>query len=46
MAKFCIHCGKPLEDGEVCNCQDNVTTTLIMKLQTQTLATQNLTLIL
>ena len=26
MAKFCIHCGKPLEDGEVCNCQDNVTT--------------------
>lgn len=21
MAKFCIHCGKKLEDGEVCNCQ-------------------------
>ena len=23
MAKFCIHCGKKLEDGEVCNCQAN-----------------------
>lgn len=23
MAKFCIHCGKPLEDGEVCSCQQN-----------------------
>ena len=21
MAKFCIHCGKPLEEGEVCSCQ-------------------------
>lgn len=21
MAKFCIHCGKKLEDGEVCNCR-------------------------
>lgn len=21
MAKFCIHCGKPLEEGEVCTCQ-------------------------
>ena len=24
MAKFCIHCGRPLEEGEVCNCQSNV----------------------
>lgn len=23
MAKFCIHCGKPLEEGEVCSCQQN-----------------------
>lgn len=21
MAKFCIHCGRPLKDGEVCQCQ-------------------------
>ena len=21
MAKFCIHCGRKLEDGEVCHCQ-------------------------
>ena len=21
MAKFCIHCGRKLEDGEVCTCQ-------------------------
>ena len=24
MAKFCIHCGKPLEEGEVCTCQEAV----------------------
>lgn len=24
MAKFCIHCGKKLEEGEVCSCQANV----------------------
>ena len=24
MAKFCIHCGRPLVEGEVCNCQSNV----------------------
>lgn len=23
MAKFCIYCGKPLEEGEVCSCQKN-----------------------
>lgn len=23
MAKFCIHCGKPLEEGEVCSCQQD-----------------------
>ena len=21
MAKYCIHCGRKLEDGEVCTCQ-------------------------
>ncbi len=26
MAKFCIHCGKKLEDGEVCACQANTQT--------------------
>lgn len=24
MAKFCIHCGKKLKEGEVCDCQANV----------------------
>lgn len=24
MAKFCIHCGKELKEGEVCDCQANV----------------------
>ncbi len=24
MAKFCIHCGKPLEEGEVCTCEEAV----------------------
>lgn len=24
MAKFCIHCGKKLKEGEVCNCQENI----------------------
>lgn len=24
MAKFCIHCGKPLEEGEVCTCPEAV----------------------
>lgn len=24
MAKYCIHCGRKLEDGEVCTCQVNV----------------------
>ena len=24
MAKFCIHCGKALKEGEVCTCQGNV----------------------
>ena len=24
MAKYCIHCGKKLKDGEVCDCQANV----------------------
>ena len=24
MAKFCIHCGKALKEGEVCSCQGNV----------------------
>ena len=24
MAKFCIHCGKKLKDGEVCDCMANV----------------------
>ena len=23
MAKYCIHCGKKLEDGEVCDCTAN-----------------------
>ena len=23
MAKFCIHCGKKLKEGEVCNCKEN-----------------------
>lgn len=26
MAKFCIHCGRKLKEGEVCNCQANVQT--------------------
>lgn len=25
MAKFCIHCGKKLKEGEICDCQKNVT---------------------
>lgn len=24
MAKFCVHCGRKLEDEEVCNCTDNI----------------------
>ena len=26
MAKFCIHCGKKLEEGQICDCQKNQTT--------------------
>lgn len=26
MAKFCMYCGRPLAEGEVCNCQDNANT--------------------
>lgn len=26
MAKFCMYCGRPLAEGEVCNCQNNANT--------------------
>ena len=26
MAKFCMYCGRPLAEGEVCNCQSNANT--------------------
>lgn len=26
MAKFCMYCGRPLAEGEICNCQNNANT--------------------
>lgn len=41
MAKFCIHCGRPLEEGEVCNCQSNVNPQDAVQQQNETLQSNN-----